>query len=58
MHLNHEKTEVWCHACLEWHDILTETLWYPRDNDDRIDIVCGNHPEVHLGYDDDLEKNS
>ena len=56
MNLNHEKTEVWCHCCLKWHDISTQTLWLVKDNGD-IDIVCEiQYPEryIHLGYDRDL----
>lgn len=54
MQLDHEGQNVWCRACLQWHDVLTGTLWIPRDNEDRIDIVCLKRPEVHLGYDSDL----
>ena len=56
MNLDHEGKNVYCHACLKWHDILTETLWIPRD-DGRCDIVCiKEYPEryIHLGYEDDL----
>jgi hypothetical protein len=52
MHLNHEG-QVWVRCCQEWRDPYKE-LWIFRENDNRIDIVCIKHPEVHLGYDDDL----
>jgi len=55
MHLNHEKDQVWCQACLAWHNINTETLWLVRDDDKKADIVCLQYPEVHLGYASDLE---
>lgn len=57
MHLNHDNTEVYCHACLAWHNINTGTLWIPRD-DGRIDIICmERYPAqcIHLGYDSDLD---
>jgi hypothetical protein len=52
MHLNHEG-EVWVRCCLEWHDPARE-LWILRE-DGRTDIVCRKHPDVHLGYEDDLK---
>lgn len=57
MNLNEKKTEVWCHFCQKWHNISTETLWLPRDIDNRLDIVCmEQYPDyyIHLGYDSDL----
>jgi hypothetical protein len=57
MHLNYEKDEVYCHHCLTWHSIDTDTLWLAKDNGE-IDIVCLKaYPDhfVHLGFDKDLE---
>ena len=51
MNLNSEGL-VWVHCCKEHRDPLTE-LWVPRD-DGREDIFCIKHPQVHLGYDSDL----
>ena len=53
MHLNHDKTEVYCQACLTWH-IVNLCDWMPRD-DGVIEIFCPEHDEVLLGYDYDLE---
>lgn len=47
---------VYCRACLQWHDIRTQTLWLPQDNG-TIHIVCEKqYPEhyILLGYDTDL----
>ena len=54
MQLNHEQTEVYCHACLQWHDLLTQTLWMPGD-DGRVGIYCLNHDQVLLGFEDDIK---
>jgi hypothetical protein len=57
MNIDHNGN-VWCHCCLKWHDINTETLWIPRD-DGRVDIVCmDQYPEryIHLGFDDNLQE--
>lgn len=52
MHLNHDKTEAYCHACLKWHEINL-CLWLTRD-DGIIEIHCPERDEVLLGYDYDL----
>ncbi len=56
MNLNQDKTEIYCHHCLTWHIIETETLWIPQDNG-VIKILCLKaYPEYYilLGYDHDL----
>lgn len=54
MQLNHDKTEVYCHACLAWHRVNL-CLWLTRD-DGVIQICCPEHEEVVLGYDTDLDE--
>jgi len=56
MNLSNDKTEVWCHVCLEWH-IIKEQLWFYNEEFDRFDIICiKQYPEKHilLGFDYDL----
>lgn len=55
MHLNSDG-QVYKPCCMAWVDPRNE-LWIPRD-DGRVDIVCINHPEVHLEYEDDLPENN
>lgn len=44
--------EVYKHCCNKWVDPKNE-LWIPNDTG-RIGIYCIEHPEVLLGYEDDL----
>ena len=53
MHLNADG-DVWVRCCMQWRDPNRE-LWLYRD-DGRVDIVCIHHPDVHLGFDDDLDR--
>ena len=51
MNLNHDG-EVYKHCCQLWSNPKDE-LWMTLE-DDRVEIRCIDHPEVLLGYADDL----
>jgi len=50
MHLNPEQEQVWCHGCLRWHDVDTETILL--SNGDVLCIYC----DAHLGYRQDIDR--
>jgi len=53
MHLNTDRTEVYCHICSEWKDLNTGTLWLLRD-DGVMEIKCIKCDTL-LGYDYDID---
>jgi hypothetical protein len=50
MKLSPDQETVWCHGCLKWHNLDTETILL--DTGDVICIYC----DAHLGYMWDVEK--
>ena len=50
--VNLNSGQVWKHCCLKYSDPYKE-LWIPDDLG-RCGIYCIEHPEVLLGFEDDL----
>jgi len=50
MQLRPDQENVWCHACMKWHDVNTETICL-----DNGDVLC-IYTDAHLGYRKDIDR--